>query len=44
MPHLSMKNNHEQRAIDDVLATIAAYVCDDGPFSEEAYATARLAS
>ena len=28
---------------DDVLARIADYVCDDGGFPEEAYATARLA-
>jgi 2-methylcitrate dehydratase len=27
---------------DDVLAQIAAYICDDGGFSDEAYATARL--
>lgn len=27
---------------DDILAQIAAYVCSDGRFSDEAYATARL--
>jgi 2-methylcitrate dehydratase len=32
---------HDRRP-DDVLAQIAAYVCDDGGLREEAYATARL--
>ncbi len=36
------KNLAPTRQVDDVLAQIAAYVCTDGGFSDEAFATARL--
>ncbi|MGO8750762.1 MAG: bifunctional 2-methylcitrate dehydratase/aconitate hydratase [Thermoguttaceae bacterium] len=38
---MALPSVHGRRP-DDVLAQIAAYVCDDGRFCEEAYATARL--
>ena len=37
-----MSSSVKNQRPDDVLAQIAAYVCADGHFSDEAYATARL--